>query len=134
MAVQAGLAISKVILLAGAGLAGSMLVSNGRLADFLGDTYKIFMRHLDRDRDVPKETSVDAALVAQVNRLRQELTRLATERSTITVVAGSSMTDAYKSIALPALIIGVSGYGYWRWKGFSLSDFMYVTRRSMSNA
>eukprot|EP00249_Psilotum_nudum_P014542 c24876_g1_i1 orf=214-1185(+) len=135
MALQVGLGTSKIFLIIGASVAGSILLKNGSLTDFLQDTYKVFWKHLNKEGDQPKGNSVDASLIAQVTRLRQELSRLAAERSTVTVITGSSKRNGiFTSLAIPAFIIGAAGYGYLRWKGFCISDLMYVTRRSMSNA
>ncbi|KAI5084169.1 hypothetical protein GOP47_0000338 [Adiantum capillus-veneris] len=118
------------------GVAGSILAQNGSLTDFFDDTYKVLVKHLKNDGEHTKQSSVDSNLLAQLNRLRQELSTLASERSSsITVVSGSSRTNgSIVSYAVPALLLGVTGYGYMRWKGLSFSDFMYVTRRSMSDA
>ncbi|MCO5554550.1 hypothetical protein L7F22_008080 [Adiantum nelumboides] len=136
MALQASLATSKILLIVGAGVAGSILVQNGSLTDLLDDSYKVLVKHLKNDNEHGKQSSVDSNLLAQLNRLRQELNSLASERSSsITVVSGSSRTNgSIFSYAVPALLIGVTGYGYMRWKGITFSDFMYVTRRSMSDA
>ncbi|XP_028755849.1 uncharacterized protein LOC114715216 [Neltuma alba] len=37
------------------------------------------------------------------------------------------------SYLLPAAAIGVMGYCYVRWKGWSFSDVMFVTKRNMAN-
>lgn len=136
MALQTGLATSKILLIVGASLAGSILVKNGSLSDFLDDTYKVLVKHLKKESEHFRQTSVDPNLLAQLNRLRQELSHLASERSSsITLVSASSKSSgSFVSVAVPALLIGATGYGYMRWRGFSLSDFMYVTKRSMSNA
>ncbi|MCO5610366.1 hypothetical protein L7F22_064602 [Adiantum nelumboides] len=117
-------------------VAGSILVQNGSLKDLLDDSYKVLVKHLKNDNEHGKQSSVDSNLLAQLNRLRQELNSLASERSSsITVVSGSSRTNgSIFSYAVPALVIGVTGYGYMRWKGITFSDFMYVTRRRMSDA
>lgn len=136
MALQTGLATSKILLIVGASVAGSILVKNGSLSDFLDDTYKVLMKHLKNESEHSRQISVDPNLLAQLNRLRQELSHLASERSSsITLVSASSKSSgSFVSVAVPALLIGATGYGYMRWRGYSLSDFMYVTKRSMSNA
>lgn len=135
MALQAGLATSKILIIVGASLAGTVLLKNGTLSDFLGDSYQILVKHLKNESASPAQRSVDPNLLAQLNRLRQELSHLTSERSTITVVTGSSKGNgAIVSVAIPALLVGATGYGYLRWRGCSLSDLMYVTRHSMSAA
>eukprot|EP00250_Pteridium_aquilinum_P007036 c16834_g1_i1 orf=304-1539(+) len=135
MALQAGLATSRILLIVGASVAGSILVKNGNFSDFLDDTYKVLVKHLKHDSEHSNQSSVDPNLLAQLSRLRQELSSLASERSSVTIVSGSSNSNgSLIRVAVPALLIGATGYGYMRWKGLSLSDFMYVTRRSMSDA
>lgn len=135
MALHAALGASKVILLLGASVAGSILVQNGSLSDFVNDTYKVLVKHLKNESESGRQSSVDPNLLAQLSRLRQELSHLASERASVTVVTGSSRSNGvFISIGVPAMLIGATGYGYMRWRGFSLSDLMYVTRRGMSNA
>lgn len=136
MALQVGLATSKILLIIGASIGGSILIQNGSLSDFLGDSYKVLVKHLKNDTEHSHQSSVDPNLLAQLSRLRQELSSLASERSSsITLVSGNSRSNgSFLNVAVPALLVGATGYGYMRWKGLSLSDFMYVTRCSMSNA
>lgn len=115
-------------------MAGSIFLKNGSLSEFLDDTYKVFVKHLKKESESSGQGSVDPNLLAQLSRLRQELSHLASERSSITVVTGSKANGAFFPVAVPALLIGATGYAYLRWRGFSLSSLMYVTRRSMSDA
>lgn len=116
-------------------MAGSILLKNGSLSDFLDDTYKVLLKHLKSESESTGQGSIDSNLLAQINRLRQELSHLASERSSVTVLMGSSKANgAFISVGVPVLLIGATGYGYLRWRGCSLSDLMYVTRRSMSDA
>ncbi|XP_024517379.1 uncharacterized protein LOC9651935 isoform X1 [Selaginella moellendorffii] len=131
MAVQAGMATSKLIILLGAGMTGSILIKNGKLSDFFKDLSKVFSKHLkEDDKDEVTET-----LAQQVQRLTNDLRQLAGSRN-ITVVNApgtSGQSSNLSSLAMPALVIGVAGYGYFWWKGWSWTDVMYVTRRNMSN-
>ncbi|XP_071928592.1 uncharacterized protein [Coffea arabica] len=67
----------------------------------------------------------------QVNSLREELQLLASNRS-ITIVTSSagSASGRYGVI----VIVIVVGYGCIWWKGWKLSDMMFATRRSLSDA
>lgn len=135
MALQAGLATSKILLILGASIGTSILVQNGTLSDFLGDTYKVLVKHLRHDIKHSKQSSADPNLLAQLTRLRKEVSSLSSERSSITLVSGSSRSyGSLINAAVPALLIGAAGYGYMRLKGLCLADLMYVTRHSMSNA
>lgn len=133
--VAMALPIGKLAIVVGAGIAGSVLVNEGRISkvsDFFSGAFKVVLRHLKEDESQLKEASDDNSLMAQVNSLRQELKMLASSRS-ITVVTGNSQsgTTAY---AVPVIVIGVAGYGYIWWKGWKLSDMMFATRRSLSEA
>lgn len=75
-----------------------------------------------------------SALAAQVQRLTQELRQFASASRNVTVVNGSSNGTNYSSLVLPAMTIGAVGYGYMWWRGLRWTDFMYVTRKHMSNA
>nr|XP_027097187.1 uncharacterized protein LOC113716861 isoform X2 [Coffea arabica] len=67
----------------------------------------------------------------QVNSLREELQLLASNRSiTIVTSSGGSASGRYGVI----VIVIVVGYGCIWWKGWKLSDMMFATRRSLSDA
>lgn len=134
MVLHAALGASKILILLGASVAGSILVQNGSLSDFVNDTYKVLVKHLKHEGGPSQRSSVDPNLLAQLSRLKQELSHLASERASVTIVTGSSSSGVAISVGVPALVIGATGYGYMRWRGISLSDLMYVTRHSMSNA
>ncbi|KAH7289204.1 hypothetical protein KP509_31G063400 [Ceratopteris richardii] len=121
---------SKILLRIGASIVGTTFVNNGSFSDCGKDTFKVLVKHLKNDDGRAGEGSLDPKLLAQ-------LISLASERSpSVTIISeGSRSNGSVFSLTLPALLlIGGTGYAYIRWKGLSLSDFMFVTRRSMSNA
>lgn len=133
--VAMSLPIGKLAIVVGAGIAGSVLANEGRISkvsDFFSGAFKVVLRHLKEDESQLKEGSNDNSLMAQVNSLRQELKMLASSRS-ITVVTGNSQSGT-TTYAVPVIVIGVAGYGYIWWKGWKLSDMMFATRRSLSEA
>lgn len=135
MVLQLVLGASKLVLVLGAGVAGSILVQNGSLSDFMNDTYKVLVKHLKHEGGPSQKGSVDPNLLAQLTRLKQELSNLSSERASVTIVSGSSNSSGFVvSVGVPALAISAAGYGYMRWRGLSFSDLMYVTRHSMSEA
>lgn len=136
MVLHVALGASKILILVGASVAGSILVQNGSLSDFCNDTYKVLVKHLKYEGGGSSQQSLaDPNLLAQLGRLKQELSHLASERSSVTIVsAGSSSSGVAISVGVPVLVIGATGYGYMRLRGLSLSDLMYVTRHSMSSA
>ncbi|XP_057858548.2 uncharacterized protein LOC131067529 isoform X2 [Cryptomeria japonica] len=129
------LPLGKLVIVVGAGIAGSVLVNEGRISrvsDFFSGAFKVVLKHLKDDGSSSKENSIDNSLMAQVNNLRQELNRLASSRP-ITVVTGNSQSGT-TTYAAPVIIVGVAGYGYIWWKGWKLSDMMFATKRSLSDA
>ncbi|KAH7289201.1 hypothetical protein KP509_31G063100 [Ceratopteris richardii] len=137
MALGATLSASKILLLIGASVVGATLVNNGSFSDCVNGTLKVLVKHLKNDHERVGQGSVDPNLLAQLNLLRQDLNSLASERSpSVTIISGGSRSNgSVFSLTFPALLlIGGTGYAYMRWKGLSLSNFMFVTRRSMSIA
>ncbi|KAJ6795670.1 uncharacterized protein M6B38_158910 [Iris pallida] len=127
---QAGIGVSKLFFIIGAGYTGSILLRNGKLSDLLAD-----LQTLVKKSEEPGEQSAgDDALASQVRRLAMEVRQLASSRS-ITVLNGDSgQSGSMTSLIVPAATLGALGYGYMWWKGFSFSDLMYVTKENMANA
>lgn len=130
MAVQAGIGVSRLILLVGAGYGGTVLFQNRKLSEVIGDIQSFVARQ--EKRGEIGESDMSDALAAQVKRLAMEVNQLASARQ-ITVLNGNSGGNA-TSLILPAAVLGTVGYGYLWWKGVSFSDLMYVTKKSMSAA
>ncbi|KAH9323015.1 hypothetical protein KI387_017654, partial [Taxus chinensis] len=131
MATQAGIGVSKLVLLVGAGLTGSVLLKNTRLSDILSEIQSL-LRGLDKGRVSSNGTSDHiTALVDQVERIKNELRNLPS--GPIIFNPNSGQSGNLASFAMPAAMLGVVGYGYMWWKGFSFSDLMYVTKRNVAN-
>jgi len=77
----------------------------------------------------------DIALIqAQIRNLAQEVRDLTLSRP-ITILNGKSDSGGgLSSYILPAAAVGAMGYCYMWWKGLSLTDVMFVTKRNMANA
>ncbi|KAK3133654.1 hypothetical protein QOZ80_6AG0539340 [Eleusine coracana subsp. coracana] len=131
MATQTGFAASKVLILVGAGMTGSILLRNGRLSDVLGELQEL-MKGVNQGQ---ASGPYDIALIqAQIRNLAQEVRDLTLSRP-ITILSGSSDSGgSLSSYILPAAAVGAMGYCYMWWKGLSLSDVMFVTKRNMANA
>ncbi|PAN13044.1 hypothetical protein PAHAL_2G309900 [Panicum hallii] len=131
MATQTGVAASKVLILVGAGMTGSILLRNGRLSDVLGELQEIMKGVNQGAASAP----YDIALIqAQIRNLAQEVRDLTLSRP-ITILNGKSDSGGgLSSYILPAAAVGAMGYCYMWWKGLSLSDVMFVTKRNMANA
>lgn len=130
MATQAGLGISKIMILVGAGLAGSVVLKNGRLSDIISEIQSMITRLDKGGESLNGNSDNTAVLEAQVRRLAQEIRQLGASRP-ITIMNGNSGNLA--SFAVPAAAVGALGYGYMWWKGLSFTDLMYVTKRNMAN-
>ncbi|KAI5656340.1 hypothetical protein M9H77_25133 [Catharanthus roseus] len=126
MAMQTGLGVSKVIILAGAGYTGTVLLQSGKLSDLLAELQNVLKQQAETEGD-------SDALAAQVRRLAMEVRQLASARP-ITVLNGGSGTNGLASLLVPAATVGALGYGYMWWKGISFSDLMYVTKKNMATA
>ncbi|KAL1187616.1 hypothetical protein V5N11_031606 [Cardamine amara subsp. amara] len=128
------LPLGKLTILIGAGLVGSVLAKEGSLPDvsnFVSGALKLVFRQLKQEEpSKPASKPHDDILMAQVNSLRHEV-QLLYSKSPITIVTtGGSGGKKYGYI----IIIGVISYGYVWWKGWKLPDFMFATRRSLSDA
>lgn len=132
MALQTGVAPSKVLILLGAGLTGSVILRNGQLSDVLLQLQEYIKGINDVDMS---STKIDPVLLAaQVRQLAQEIRALSLSNP-ITIMNGSSgSSGGYGSYLVPAAALGAMGYCYMWWKGLSFSDVMFVTKQNMANA
>jgi hypothetical protein len=86
-----------------------------------------------KGKDGPSTSSPHTAqLLTQVNYLREELQMLSkSNHVAIVTVDGRPGPGAY---GITAVVIGAIGYLFIRWKGWKLSDMMFVTKRGLSDA
>ncbi|KAK9155455.1 hypothetical protein Sjap_002935 [Stephania japonica] len=129
---QSGVAGSKVLILLGAGLTGSVILRSGRLSDVIIQLQELMKGVNDADISTGK---YDGALIAaQIRQLAQEIRELAMSRP-VTILNGNSNNNGnLASYLLPAAAVGAMGYCYLWWKGWSFSDIMFVTKQNMANA
>ncbi|KAG8382520.1 hypothetical protein BUALT_Bualt05G0086000 [Buddleja alternifolia] len=132
MAMQAGIGLSRIILIVGAGYTGTIMMKNGKLSDILGELQNL-VRGMEKSGEADREADYSDAIASQVRRLAMEVRQLASSRQ-ITVLNGNSGQSNLTALVVPTAALGALGYGYMWWKGLSFSDLMYVTKRSMSNA
>ncbi|KAK4400289.1 hypothetical protein Sango_1135000 [Sesamum angolense] len=132
MAMQAGIGLSRIVLIVGAGYTGTVLLKNGKLSDVLGELQNL-VKGMEKTGENEGDSDFSDAIAAQVRRLSMEVRQLASSRQ-ITVLNGSSGQSNLTSLVVPAAALGALGYGYMWWKGLSFSDLMYVTKRNMANA
>lgn len=128
---QTGVATSKVLILVGAGLTGSVILRSGRLSDIISELQEL-MKGVNEIEISPGKYD-SAQLTAQIRQLAQEISELSMSRP-ITIFNGNSDSGGYASYLMPAAALGAMGYCYMWWKGWSLSDVMFVTKHNMANA
>ncbi|CAO2829766.1 unnamed protein product [Amaranthus hypochondriacus] len=128
------LTLGKLTIIVGAGILGSVLAKEGRLpsfSDVISGAIKVTLKPTQQS-DSASSTSKprNDALMAQVNSLRQELQLLASSRPVAIVTSNGTGGRKYCVI----IVIVVFGYGYVRWKGWKIPNFMFVTKRRLSDA
>ncbi|XP_074309749.1 uncharacterized protein LOC141644178 [Silene latifolia] len=129
MALQAGMGLSRLVFIVGAGYTGTILIKNNKLSEIIGE-----IQNFVKGLETGDSANADAdPIAAQVRWLAQEVRQLANGRQ-ITVLNGSSSQTDLSFLILPAATVGALGYGYMWWKGLSFSDLMYVTKHSMAAA
>ncbi|CAL1413800.1 unnamed protein product [Linum trigynum] len=129
MAMQAALG-SRVLLIAGAGYLGTVLIQKGKLSDLIGEIQALVKGIEKGDSD--GETGQADVLTHQVGLLTQQVRQLGSFRH-ITVL-NNGQSGNYTGLIIPAATVGAVGYGYIWWKGWKISDLMYVTKQSMTAA
>eukprot|EP00243_Klebsormidium_subtile_P000642 TRINITY_DN1108_c0_g1_i1.p1 TRINITY_DN1108_c0_g1~~TRINITY_DN1108_c0_g1_i1.p1 ORF type:complete len:330 (-),score=36.11 TRINITY_DN1108_c0_g1_i1:195-1184(-) len=145
VASQAGMGITKLVtLVVGAGLGGAYVLGNKSVASLFSDLSKVLTRHLaptseselgDGDGAGRGIDAATAALTAQVRRLSQEMRQLAAATgSRVTVVSTREQKGTLVSLAVPIAVAGAGVYVYMYFKGVTLADFMYVTKKSLDGA
>ncbi|CAL9216410.1 unnamed protein product [Arabidopsis halleri] len=126
--------LGKLTILIGAGLVGSAFAKEGGLPDFsnlVSGACKMVFKQLKQEKPSKSASKPhNDVLVAQVNSLRHEIQLLGSNRPITIVSTPGSGGKKYGLI----IIVGVIGYGYVWWKGWKLPDFMFATRRSLSDA
>ncbi|POO00014.1 hypothetical protein TorRG33x02_041410 [Trema orientale] len=133
MAMQSGLGVSKILILAGTGYTATVLLNNHKLSDLLGELQSL-VKGLEKSRDQSEgDSDYNDAIAAQVRRLAAEVRQLGSNRQ-ITILNGNEGYGNLSSLVVPAAALGALGYGYLWWKGCSIWDFMYVTKKNMANA
>ncbi|XP_006643624.1 uncharacterized protein LOC102700654 [Oryza brachyantha] len=129
--------LGKIAIVIGSGIVGTVLTTgDAKIAlpdfrDVLSGALK-FVTRQDK-KDGPSTSSPHTAhLLSQVNHLREELQLLArSNQVAIVTVDGRPGPGAY---GITAVVAGALGYLYIRWKGWKLSDLMFVTKRGLSDA
>ncbi|GAB2274960.1 hypothetical protein Dimus_009729 [Dionaea muscipula] len=132
MAMQTGVSSSKVLILVGAGLTGSVILKSGRLSDVILQLQELIKGV--NEADIYPSKCDTAILAAQIRQLTQEIRELSLSNPVTIFNGNSASSGSYASYLVPAAALGAMGYCYMWWKGWSLSDVMFVTKENMANA
>jgi len=127
--------LGKLAIVIGSGIVGTVLTGGeSSLPDFrdvISGAFKFMTKGAKKGKDGPSTSSPHTAqLLTQVNYLREELQMLSkSNHVAIVTVDGRPGPGAY---GITAVVIGAIGYLFIRWKGWKLSDMMFVTKRGFS--
>ncbi|XP_057542050.1 uncharacterized protein LOC130820625 [Amaranthus tricolor] len=128
------LTMGKLTILVGAGILGAVLAKEERLpsfSDVISSVVKVALKPTHQSNSTSSTSKPrNDALMAQVNSLRQELQLLASSKPVTIVTSNAAGGRRYGVI----IVIAVVGYGYVRWKGWKIQDFMFATKRGLSDA
>ncbi|KAM3346946.1 hypothetical protein ACQJBY_021122 [Aegilops geniculata] len=128
--------LGKIAIVIGSGIIGTMVTGgDGSKLPDLRDVLSFSFKFMKQDK---KEGSSNASpqndlLLSQVNYLRDQLQALSREAQCpqIINVNGGPGAGAY---GLTFIAVGAIGYLYIRWKGWKISDMMFVTKRGLADA
>ncbi|KAI3976013.1 hypothetical protein MKX01_016696 [Papaver californicum] len=129
------ISLTKLTILLGAGVVGSVLSQEGRTRDLLSGAFKIFVKQIKRTDDTSlssRSKPQNEALLAQVNNLRQELQLLAYDNSPTIIMTGGT-SGGLSTYGPPLVIVIVVGYGIIWWKGWKFSSLMFATKRNLND-
>ncbi|XP_047322009.1 uncharacterized protein LOC124925918 [Impatiens glandulifera] len=130
---QSGVAASKVlVLVAGAGLTGSIVLRSGQLSDLISQLQELIKGV--NESEISPEKFDTKLLAAQIQNLAKEIREYTGSRPITIVNESTSSNGTLSSYMLPAAALGAAGYCYMWWKGWSLNDVMFVTKHNMENA
>ncbi|RLM99508.1 uncharacterized protein C2845_PM06G09870 [Panicum miliaceum] len=125
--------LGNVAIALGSGIAGSVLTSDEKIGDLLAGAFKSLKKHGKDGGDAKSGSDQHTAqLISQVNNLREEIKYLASRP--VTVVASATKSGPGACTLTAIVVAGVIGYAYIKWKGWKLSDMMFVTKRGLSDA
>ncbi|KAJ8773695.1 hypothetical protein K2173_006345 [Erythroxylum novogranatense] len=133
MAMQSGIGLSKILIIAGAGYTTTFLVRDGKLSDLIGHLQDLVRKVEKSGEQLEGDSGGSDSVVQQLKMLQAELQRHLNQPQII-LNGASDQIGNYSSLIVPVATLGALGYGYMWWKGLKFSDLMYVTKRSMETA
>ncbi|CAI9093185.1 OLC1v1028622C1 [Oldenlandia corymbosa var. corymbosa] len=125
--------LGKITIIVGAGLIGSVLAKEGRMptvSDAFSGAFKVWRQISNGESGTSKPKVRDDALIQQVSNLREQMQLMVANRSITVVTSNGTGSNRYGII----IVVISIGYGYVWWKGWKLSDMMFATKRSLSDA
>ncbi|CAN1761024.1 hypothetical protein LINPERHAP1_LOCUS7760 [Linum perenne] len=131
MAMQTAVS-SKVLILVGAGLTSSVILKNGRLSEVIAQLQELLKGVADVETSPYRYDT--AILAAQIRQLAQEIKEISMTNPVTIFNGNSESAGSLASYIMPAAAVGAMGYCYMWWKGWSLSDVMFVTKNNMKTA
>ncbi|CAI0383754.1 unnamed protein product [Linum tenue] len=132
MAMQTAAVSSKVLILVGAGLTSSIILKNRRLSEVIAQLQELLKGVQDAETSSYRYDT--AVLAAQIRQLAQEIKEISMNNPVTIFNGNSESAGSLASYVMPAAALGAMGYCYMLWKGWSLSDVMFVTKHNMQNA
>ncbi|RCV15628.1 hypothetical protein SEVIR_3G073900v4 [Setaria viridis] len=125
--------LANVAIMVGSGIAGSILTTYTKVGDVLSGGLEFVKKHGEGGGGAKSSSGQDTAqLMSQVNILREEIQSLTVRPAMVVTSAAKSGSGACTVTAV--VVAGVVGYAYIKWKGWKLSDMMFVTKRGLSEA
>ncbi|XP_042434424.1 uncharacterized protein LOC122020526 [Zingiber officinale] len=129
--------LSKLAIVLGAGIIGTALPMDWQLLDvtrLFSGAFKIVTMLSQQEKNGTRSTSKPQSdfLLAEVNTLREQL-QLLGKSTSVTVITGSGSGSGRFSVTT-IIVIGALGYVIIWWKGWKLSDMMFVTQRGFTES
>mmetsp|Transcript_38150 Transcript_38150/g.97548 ORF Transcript_38150/g.97548 Transcript_38150/m.97548 type:complete len:289 (-) Transcript_38150:213-1079(-) len=134
---MAGAAAARGISIAFAGAAGAALFSSAEtVAELFREVSRTVVHTLSKPRGGAQDDSTEgtvAILTQQIDQLSRELRRLAGGHGREVRIVHEGGTSTGARVVQLSVALG-GGYLYMRLRGYTISDFMYVTRASMTRS
>ncbi|KAM3405838.1 hypothetical protein ACQJBY_000079 [Aegilops geniculata] len=124
------MALGNIAVVLGSGYLSTILTGgDAKKVPIIGDTLANFVKNTGK---AGKHDGSDQ-LASQLDSIREEIQRAARHRNeNVTVISDTSGSGSYTITAI--VVAGLIGYAYVRWKGWKISDMMWVTKHGLADA
>ncbi|XBJ06600.1 hypothetical protein VPH35_012238 [Triticum aestivum] len=124
------MALANIAVVLGSGYLSTILTGgDAKKVPIIGDTLAHFVKNNGKHG---RDGSSDQ-LASQLDSIRDEIQRAVRRRDeNVTVISDTSGSGSYTMSAI--VVAGLIGYAYVRWKGWKISDMMWVTKRGLADA